>query len=111
MLELYQELTGEAPTSQLETISGEDFYGVGYEDSSRLPPDVAKLEQLGWRPRHDVRSTFRDAMAYYLNRDSRTGRPQQGGHPQRADVRRLREAAPVTGANGPGEAGRHDWTA
>jgi hypothetical protein len=50
----------------LVEIRGEEFYGVGYEDSSRLPPDVTKLRALGWAPRHDVRSTFRDAMAFYL---------------------------------------------
>jgi UDP-apiose/xylose synthase len=66
MLELYEELTGERPRSELVEIRGEEFYGVGYEDSSRLPPDVTKLRALGWAPRHDVRSTFRDAMAFYL---------------------------------------------
>jgi UDP-apiose/xylose synthase len=67
MVELYQELTGRASTSALVDIRGEDFYGPGYEDSSRLPPDVSKLRRLGWAPRHDVRSTFRDAMAFYLD--------------------------------------------
>jgi UDP-apiose/xylose synthase len=66
MLELYEELTGTPPTSPVVQISGEAFYGPGYEDSSRLPPDVSKLRALGWAPRHDVRSTFRAAMAYYL---------------------------------------------
>jgi UDP-apiose/xylose synthase len=67
MLELYEELTGVPSVSQLVEISGEEFYGVGYEDSSRLPPDVSKLRALGWSPRHDIRSTLRDAMAYYLD--------------------------------------------
>jgi UDP-apiose/xylose synthase len=71
MMELYQELTGKAPTSTLVDTSGAEFYGTGYEDSSRLPPDVTKLRRLGWAPRHDIRSTFRDAMAYYLDRHSR----------------------------------------
>jgi UDP-apiose/xylose synthase len=73
MIELYEELTGERPTSELVEISGEEFYGAGYEDSSRLPPDVAKLRSLGWAPQHDIRSTFRDAMAFYL-RGFRGGR-------------------------------------
>ena len=68
MLDLYRELTGKDAESRLVEISGTDFYGQGYEDSSRLPPDVSKLRRLGWAPRHDVRSTFRDAMAYYLER-------------------------------------------
>lgn len=67
MLELYRELTGRPPASALVDIRGEDFYGPGYEDSSRLPPDVSKLRRLGWAPRHDIRSTFRDAMAFYLD--------------------------------------------
>jgi UDP-apiose/xylose synthase len=66
MLELYEELTGAPPVSQVVEISGEAFYGAGYEDSSRLPPDISKLRALGWAPQHDIRSTFRDAMAYYL---------------------------------------------
>jgi len=66
MMELYEELTGKRPTSELVEISGEQFYGSGYEDSSRLPPDVSKLRSLGWAPQHDVRATFRDAMRYYL---------------------------------------------
>ena len=64
MLELYEELTGRPGLVALVEISGEEFYGPGYEDSSRLPPDVAKLRPLGWAPRHDIRATFRDAMAY-----------------------------------------------
>jgi len=66
-MDLYEELTGRAPASTLVDISGADFYGPGYEDSSRLPPDITKLRRLGWAPRHDVRTTFRDAMAYYVD--------------------------------------------
>jgi UDP-apiose/xylose synthase len=66
MMALYEELTGRKPTSQIVPISGEAFYGSGYEDSSRLPPDVSKMRALGWVPRHDVRTTLLDAMRYYL---------------------------------------------
>jgi UDP-apiose/xylose synthase len=66
MMRLYEELTGRTPKSELVDISGEEFYGQGYEDSSRLPPDVSKLRALGWTPRYDVRATFLDAMRYYL---------------------------------------------
>lgn len=71
MLELYEELTGAPPVSEVVEITGEAFYGKGYEDSSRLPPDISKLCSLGWHPRHGARATFRDAMAFYL-RDART---------------------------------------
>jgi len=72
MMSLYEELTGRKPTSELVTISGEAFYGPGYEDSSRLPPDVSKIQALGWVPRHDAKATFLDAMRYYLC-DERVG--------------------------------------
>jgi UDP-apiose/xylose synthase len=82
MMELYQELTGGPATSEVVQISGEEFYGEGYEDSSRLPPDVGKLRSLGWRPQHDIRATFRDAMAYYLDgvRNAKLVVPASEGH-------------------------------
>lgn len=66
MLEIYTELVGTAPPCRFEDVSGEVFYGAGYEDSDRLPPDISKMQKLGWQPRHDLASTLRDAMAYYL---------------------------------------------
>lgn len=66
MIELYEELTGAPPASPLEEISGEAFYGPGYEDGNRLPPDISKLRALGWSPRYDLRTTVRDAMSEYL---------------------------------------------
>ena len=69
MKELYEELTGSRSPCLLVEMSGEQFYGVGYEDADRLPPDVAKLRALGWAPRHDLRRTLRDAMNHYLEGD------------------------------------------
>ena len=66
MIGVYEEITGERPVSQLCEVSGEEFYGTGYEDSDRLPPDISKMRALGWRPRQDLWSTLRDAISYYL---------------------------------------------
>jgi nucleoside-diphosphate-sugar epimerase len=66
MIELYRELTGETPVSRVEEIDGEEFYGVGYEDGDRLPPDVARVRALGWEPRFDLRATLADVMRDYL---------------------------------------------
>lgn len=66
MLQIYESLTGTRANSELVDISGEEFYGAGYEDGDRLPPDVSKLAALGWTPRLDLRSTLRDTMRYYL---------------------------------------------
>jgi UDP-apiose/xylose synthase len=78
MLELYAEIMGKRATSELVEISGEEFYGPGYEDGDRLPPDIGKMRALGWIPRHDLRSTLRDAMQYYCERGSEWGESDKG---------------------------------
>jgi nucleoside-diphosphate-sugar epimerase len=67
MMEIYEELTGKKPENELIEISGEDFYGVGYEDMDRVPPDISKLRALGWEPTRGMHETFIDAMEYNLN--------------------------------------------
>ena len=66
MMEVYEELTGAAPESRLVDVGGEEFYGAGYEDGDRLPPDISKMLALGWSPRHDLRRAVTDGLAYYL---------------------------------------------
>jgi UDP-apiose/xylose synthase len=72
MIDLYGELTGRAATSVITEISGEEFYGSGYEDGDRVPPDISKMAALGWSPTRDLRHTIRDAMQYYLERPENT---------------------------------------
>lgn len=67
MKEIYEELTGITPQNELQVLTGEEFYGEGYEDNGRVVPDVSKLGALGWTPRRDLRTTLRDAMQYYLD--------------------------------------------
>jgi UDP-apiose/xylose synthase len=53
----------------IEEISGEEFYGPGYEDCDRRVPDISKLKRLGWTPRYDLDETFtRSAVYFYENR-------------------------------------------
>lgn len=68
MCQLYEELTGEPAPSRIEEVTAEEFYGKGYEDTDRVPPDITKLASLGWEPTHDLRATFRDALSYYVKR-------------------------------------------
>jgi UDP-apiose/xylose synthase len=67
MLELYEELQGVPAVSDVVDITGDEFYGPGYEDGTRLPPDISKMRSLGWEPKHSLLATLRDAMAYYLD--------------------------------------------
>jgi len=68
MTDIYEELTGKTYTGQTIEISGEEFYGEGYEDMNRVPPDVSKLQALGWNPTHDLQTIFRDTIRYNLDR-------------------------------------------
>jgi UDP-apiose/xylose synthase len=63
---LYAELTGRESTCPLVEVPGATFYGEGFADADRAPPDVRRLRALGWEPRHDLRRTFRDAISWYL---------------------------------------------
>jgi len=66
MCEVFEESTGSPPGCQLVEIDGEDFYGSGYQDTTRVVPDIEKLRAMGFEPRRDLRSAVRDAMQYYL---------------------------------------------
>ncbi len=79
MRDLYEELTGATSATELVEISGDDFYGEGYEDTNRVPPDVSKLRALGWEPRHDLRTTVADAMRYYLGAANSIPQPSETG--------------------------------
>ena len=67
MIETYQTLTGRAAPSRVEEMSGDEFYGVGYEDGDRLPPDVTKMRALGWQPRRDLYETLVLTIRHYLD--------------------------------------------
>jgi UDP-apiose/xylose synthase len=67
MMDLYEDLTGKKPANELVEISGEEFYGIGYEDMDRVPPDISKLMALGWAPTRGMRQTFADAIEYNLD--------------------------------------------
>jgi UDP-apiose/xylose synthase len=72
MIDLYHEITGVPARSALVDICGEEFYGPGYEDSDRLPPDIGRMRSLGWVPTRDLRTTLRDAMSFYLTSSDET---------------------------------------
>lgn len=67
MRELYVDMVPGSTLPPLEEISGEEFYGDGYEDSERRVPDVTKLQRAGWEPKWDLESALRETMEYYID--------------------------------------------
>lgn len=70
MIEIHEDMTGRPYRGAIEEISGEEFYGHGYEDMNRVPPSIEKLESLGWSPTRDLRTTLTDAIGYYVEREA-----------------------------------------
>jgi len=71
MRRTFEEIMGRPSRSELVDVPGEVFYGAGYEDADRLPPDIGKICSLGWAPRHDLAETVRHTMQYYLTGEGR----------------------------------------
>ena len=58
----------------IEEVSGESFYGPGYEDCDRRVPDVRKAEgRLGWKAKTSLRETLRITMKFYFDNYGRPG--------------------------------------
>lgn len=54
-------------------VSGETFYGEGYDDSDRRIPDITKAQQLlGWQPRYNLDQTLEYSMGYWFNGEEGT---------------------------------------
>ena len=67
MMKLYADITGEAPKNEIIVLSGEEFYGEGYEDMDRVPPNVDKLMEMGWKATRGNEQIFGEAIQYYID--------------------------------------------
>ena len=69
MFEIYEKRfrTPGAPMPEIVGVTGEEFYGEGYDDSDRRIPDITKVRTLlGWEPRWPVRDILETTMRYYV---------------------------------------------
>ena len=69
MREIYAEKfhSNGAPLPEIVSVSGESFYGKGYDDSDRRIPDITKARTLlGWEPRWGMRDILESTMRYYV---------------------------------------------
>jgi UDP-apiose/xylose synthase len=59
---------GDPPRPDVVSISGEEFYGAGYEDCDRRIADITKARTLlGWEPKHDLDSVITKTMKYFVD--------------------------------------------
>ncbi len=66
MKQIYRRETGSRGDPPVVSVSGDTFYGPGYEDCDRRLPDISKLTALGWRPSQDLDATFTTAVRFCL---------------------------------------------
>lgn len=69
MIDIYRELRPEARDWELRTVSvsAQEFYGTGYDDSDRRVPDITKAQQLlKWAPQTPLRDALKTTIAYYI---------------------------------------------
>lgn len=56
------------PLPQIVSVTGEEFYGQGYDDSDRRIPDITKVRTLlGWEPVWSMRDILETTMRYYVS--------------------------------------------
>jgi len=68
MIEMYSKLTGK-PLGKTVDISGEEYYGKGYEDSDLRIPSMRKCrEQLGWEPKTTLNQAMEMTMKVFIEK-------------------------------------------
>jgi UDP-apiose/xylose synthase len=69
MRNIYLKMTGRIDTDfPLVSVSAEQFYGKGYEDSDRRVPDISRARSiLRWEPKIGLEQALQTAMASYLD--------------------------------------------
>merc|ERR1711988_675867 len=67
MIEMYSKITGK-PLGSTKEISGEEYYGKGYEDSDlRIPSMRLVKEQLGWEPKTALKQAMEMTMKVFID--------------------------------------------
>ena len=68
MIELYSNITGK-PQGTTQEISGQEYYGKGYEDSDlRIPSMRLVKSQLDWEPSTSLKQAMESTMKVFLEK-------------------------------------------
>jgi UDP-apiose/xylose synthase len=65
----FAELSPTCPAAEFRTVSAEEFYGPGYDDTLQRIPDIAKAQHLlGWKPRKTLAEALPPIVRDYRER-------------------------------------------
>jgi len=68
MIEMYSKITGK-PLGKTVDISGEEYYGKGYEDSDlRIPSMRLVKKQLDWEPKTTLKEAMEMTMKVFIEK-------------------------------------------
>lgn len=60
-------IESDPPRPEIISVSGEEFYGKGYEDCDRRIPSIEKAEKLlGWSANYDIDAVLTKTMEYFV---------------------------------------------
>ena len=63
----YPEYAERAKNAKMESVSGREYYGEGYQDVPRRMPSIKEAENiLGWKPTTDLRTALKLTLDYHL---------------------------------------------
>ena len=68
MRKIYKRNIPSESVPDIVPISGEKYYGRGYQDSERRVPVLDKINSVGWSPEVDLEDTFSFSMDYYIQK-------------------------------------------
>lgn len=71
----YPEYAKLAEGAKIEIVSGDEYYGAGYQDASRRVPSIEQAKTvLGWTPKTDFKTSIKLILDYHLlGRDYEAG--------------------------------------
>ena len=63
----YPEYKENAKRTKVISVSSQDYFGAGYQDiQTRVPSIEAARRDLGWEPKHDLKSAIKLTLDYHL---------------------------------------------
>jgi nucleoside-diphosphate-sugar epimerase len=63
----YPEYREQAEQTPVISVPSEEYFGAGYQDiQTRVPSIEAAWQQLGWKPRYDLRSAIKLTLDYHV---------------------------------------------